>query len=290
MQPSGDFTTLMDALDGFLKWVNYIGLGVGGLMVTTGIFRQALGNQAGDTLRAHRGVRLITNGAFVVVATAAPRLFILMTSDAPGEDGGEPAPGGDDFDIAPFLLWGGASLGALALAALAGLGGLRLWRDRRAKRRRRQALERSHDTIATSYTVDYLGDVLEWLERPTLADVSVPETAALVQALAAADDARLGDDLDRYQQAVAALGTAWQAADDRARRTGLRDLPAAEQRAAEQARKLLVLALDDGGSERERRAAYGKARSLLDGILVVPPQALRVLEDDQRLALPRKSL
>ncbi|MEV4042811.1 DUF2786 domain-containing protein [Streptomyces sp. NPDC049744] len=193
-------------------------------------------------------------------------------------------------DLVGVLMWGGLALGGVAAAALTGWGLWSVRRRRITKRRRRQALERSHDTVATAYG-DYLGDVLEWLDRPSLGDVSVPETAALVQALAAADDARLGDDLDRYQQVVAALRTAWQAADDHARRTGLRQLPPAERSAAEQARKLLATALDSGsGSEHERRSAYAKARKLLDGILIVPPQAVAVLEDSHRLALAPKHL
>lgn len=187
-------------------------------------------------------------------------------------------------------MWGGLALGGVAVAALTGWGLWSVRRHRITKRRRRQALEHSHNTVAAAHG-DYLGDVLEWLDRPSLSDVSVPETAALVQALAAADDARLGDDLDRYQRAVAALRTSWQAADDHARRTGLRQLPPAERSAAEQARKLLTTALDTGsGSEHERRTAYSKARKLLDGILVVPPQAVAALEDGHRLALAPKHL
>lgn len=64
-----------------------------------------------------------------------------------------------------------------------------------------------------------------------------------------------------------------------------------ERSAAEQARKLLATALDNGsGSEHERRSAYAKARKLLDGILVVPPQAVAALENSHRLALAPKHL
>ncbi|MBD2829881.1 hypothetical protein ID875_21165 [Streptomyces globisporus] len=235
--------------------------------------------QRGDVRTESLGGHFMINGGMTVLAAATVKAMLWLIYKRPDEAESDAMP-----DVAPLLLWSGIGAGALALA---GWGGLRLLRGRRAKRRRQQALERAHERVATSYA-EYLTDMLEWLERPGLADVSVPETAALVQALAAADDARLGDDVDRYQTAVASLRTAWQAADDRARRTGLRALPDTERRAAEQARKLLILALDEGGSESERRAAYGKARSLLDGILVIPPQAVAALEADRRLPLPPK--
>ncbi|MGW1819105.1 hypothetical protein ACWCQM_36780 [Streptomyces sp. NPDC002125] len=44
-------------------------------------------------------------------------------------------------------------------------------RRRITKRRWRQALERSHETVAAAYG-DYLCDVLERLDRPSLSDVS----------------------------------------------------------------------------------------------------------------------
>ncbi|MER7688692.1 hypothetical protein [Streptomyces sp. NPDC097610] len=50
-----------------------------------------------------------------------------------------------------------------------------------------------------------------------------------------------------------------------------------------------MTALDGSGSEHERRGAYTKARDLLDGILVVPPKAIAVLETENRLALAPKA-
>ncbi|MGA5643328.1 hypothetical protein ACPCTN_31880 [Streptomyces cinereoruber] len=264
----------------------------GVVAAVVGFFMAVMGRQAEDAYMARRGVSLIVQGVFFGIAfsgVGAATRWVLAPPDGKPSPDPEPAESGGDSGLVDLLLWGGLALGGLTVAALAGWGAWRARRRRIAKRRRRQALERSHDMVAAAYG-DYLADVLEWLDRPALGDVSVPATAALVQALAAADDARLGDDIEDYQQAVAVLRTAWQAADDHARRTGLRQLPRAERRAAEQARKLLTTALNSSGSEHERRSAYAKARDLLDGILVVPPQAVATLENSYRLALTPKTL
>ncbi|MFI7503944.1 hypothetical protein ACIBVL_36785 [Streptomyces sp. NPDC049687] len=58
----------------------------------------------------------------------------------------------------------------------------------------------------------------------------------------------------------------------------------------EQARQLLATSMDTGsGSEHERRGACAKARSLLDGVLVIPPTSADVLEKTHRLALTARA-
>ncbi|GHH54786.1 hypothetical protein [Streptomyces candidus] len=293
MRASEDFLGVTESITAWVEWALWLGVAAGVLMTVAGWIGVALGRQSENSHLARNSRSLIVTGLALSVGTGFLSGGLrLLTGGADTEPSPDPKPAADsgsDSILPDLLLWGGLALGGLAVAALAGWGAWRVRRRRTTKRRRRQALERTHDTVATAYG-DYLGDVLEWLDRPSLSDVSVPETAALVQALAAADDARLGDDVDRYQRAVAALSTAWKAADDRARRTGLRQLPPAERRAAEQARKLLATALDTGGSDHERRSAYARARDLLDGILVVPAQAVAALESTHRLALAPKHL
>ncbi|WP_281912422.1 hypothetical protein [Streptomyces olivaceus] len=275
------------------EWGLWLGVGAGVVMVATGTIGVVLARQSENSYAARNRGRLIYQGAALSLGCGVVRgALSLLTggSERTPSPGPKPAESDGGAGLVDVLMWGGLALSGVAVAALTGWGLWSVRRHRITKRRRRQALERSHDTVAAAYG-SYLGDVLEWLDRPSLSDVSVAETAALVQALAAADDARLGDDLDPYQKAVAALRTSWQAADDHARRTGLRQLPPAERSAAEQARKLLATALDTGsGNEHERRSMYAKARKLLDGILVVPPQAVAALEDSHRLALAPKHL
>lgn len=283
------FYSYIDSMTtGWAQWALWLGAGAGMVTTAAGYLRFVLAQQSGSADRAADARALTLRGVILSVGCGITSAVLALLTD--GSDRGGPSTAVGGIDLTSLLLWGGLTLGGLTATVVAGWGALSLRRRHTAKRNRRRALEGTHDTVAAAYG-DYLGDVLEWLDRPSLSDVSVPETAALVHALAAADDARLGDDIDRYQQAIAGLQTAWQAADDRARRTGLRQLPPAERSAAEQARKLLANALATGsGSEHERRSAYAKARKLLDGILVVPPQAVAALEEGQRLALAPKHL
>lgn len=290
MQPHSDLLDAVDKALAWIEWALWLGVGAGTIMTVIGFIRVAIGNSTSDTHLIHRG--RMTLGKGLVLGVGAGIVSGLVRWQA-GDSGSQhppqkgPTTGGGVGE--GLLRWGGIGLGVLALGALGGWGVWRLCGRRTAKRRRWAALVREHDAVATAYG-DYLSDVLEWLDRPTLNDVAVPQTAGLVEALAAADDARLSEDVDRYQRTVAALSTAWKAADDHARKTGLRHLEPAERRMVEQARKLLTTALDSSGSEHERRGAYTKARDLLDGILVVPPKAIEVLETQHRLALaPKKA-
>ncbi|MGW3308350.1 DUF2786 domain-containing protein [Streptomyces sp. NPDC001073] len=267
---------------------------LGAMVAMRGRFMIATGTSRADIDLRRRGAGVVAKGlglgvcAGVASAAASWLTGRAGTSRRAEELPDLPATARDGGALDHLLAWGGIGLGALVLVAVGSWGAHRLRKRRAVRRRRWQALKRDHDAVATAYG-DYLADVLAWLDRPTLNDVSVPETATLLHALDAADDARRGGDAGRYQETVAFLRTAWKAADDRARTVGLGDLPPAERRAAEQARKLLATALDTGtGSEHERRSAYAKARSLLDGILVLPPKAIEALEATHRLALTSK--
>lgn len=264
---------------------------LGAMVAMRGWFMIASGRSQADPYLHQRGAGMVAKGLGLGVCAgvaSAGVSWLVGLAGAEGEADEPPAVGGGGvLDRLPA--WGGIGLGALALAAVGGWGAYRLRKRRTARRRRWQALERDHDAVATAYG-EYLTDVLAWLDRPTLNDAGVSETAALLHALDAAEDARRGGDVDRYQETVASLRTAWKAADDRARTVGLGDLPPAERRTVEQARKLLATALDTAsGSEHERRSAYAKARSLLDGVLVVPPKAIEALETTHRLALTLKT-
>ncbi|MGW0844199.1 DUF2786 domain-containing protein [Streptomyces sp. NPDC002787] len=284
-------TSVFEFIGAWIKWLSWLGVGAGACAFAAGLCMTAMGRNAEDPHLARRGVGVAVTGFAAAALSGSASVLARWLWPLTG-GGRSPGHGNASDDGSPWLtgmlLWGGLGLGGLALAALGGWGVWRLRGRRAAKRRRWKALEREHEAVAAAYG-HYLGDVLEWLDRPTLNDVGVSQTAALVEALAAADDARRSEDVDRYQRTVAALSTAWKAADDHARKAGLRHLEPAERRTVEQARKLLATALDSSGSEHERRSAYAKARDLLDGVLVVPPKAIEVLENKHRLALAPKT-
>ncbi|MEU9254513.1 hypothetical protein AB0D66_22015 [Streptomyces sp. NPDC048270] len=229
-----------------------------------------------------------------VAMYAGPDLAAAIAGDPARSEGGTVGEG--DASGFPFwVLW--AVLGVAATAGVVGTvaGFLVRRRRRRADSRgraaadlaRRHALETDHDKVREAYG-EYASDVLEFLDRPALANVTDSRTVAFLHAMDAAADARRGVDLDAYRQAVSSLKTAWQAADEHARKSGTRHLPEAERAAIAKARALLELALDGRGGDYERQAAYAKARALLDGVVTIPRQAVAHLEARHRLTLPAK--
>ena len=198
---------------------------------------------------------------------------------------------GPDFS-AGTLWWLLGSLGAAAVVAVAasviitGRGRAAARREREvANRTRREAIEAEHDQVREEYA-RFVEDVLAVLDRPALADVSVSQTAAFLHAMDAAADAGRGEDLNTYRQAVSELKTAWQVADDHARRSGLRHFPEEERATISRARALLVKA-EGNSSDHERRAAVAKARELLEGVVTIPRQAVAALETRHHLSLTK---
>ncbi|MET8703650.1 hypothetical protein ABZW10_33085 [Kitasatospora sp. NPDC004723] len=210
---------------------------------------------------------------------------ILGTSSDPAPQA--PAPAGDTGLHLGAWWWviGGAVVTVAAGAAL--------WRklSNRSRRHTRDrarwdAITAEHDQVREEYGL-YVADPFAVLDRPALADVTVPQTIALLHALDAAADAARGTDPAAYREAVTSLKLAWAAADGHARKLGVEHLPKQERATVGRARALLTTALDGGGNEHERRAAYEQARKLLDGVIVLPRQATAELESRQRLSLAK---
>ncbi|MFJ4680542.1 hypothetical protein [Kitasatospora sp. NPDC088783] len=109
----------------------------------------------------------------------------------------QPAPQG--------LGWAAALLAGCAFVACTVTGA-------RARRRQRRRLEAEHDRVREEYG-RFASDPLAVLDRPALADVADPLTAAFLRAMAAAADARHARDPHAYRRAVTALESAWRAAD-----------------------------------------------------------------------------
>ncbi|MFI5867722.1 hypothetical protein [Streptomyces sp. NPDC051546] len=229
-----------------------------------------------------------------VVVFSGPELVAAITGG--GEPEGSVRDGGTNDGFPFWVLW--VALGVAATAGVVGVVAGLLIRRRRRRRGgrdraaaeliRRQAIEADHDAVREAYGT-YAADVLAFLDRPALADVTAARTVAFLHAMDAAADARRGADLGAYRQAVSTLKTAWQAADEHARKAGVRHLPEPERAAVAKARALLEIALDGSGGEHERQVAYAKARALLDGVVTIPRQAAAQLESRHRLTLVAKT-
>ncbi|MEU7153853.1 hypothetical protein AB0B15_38435 [Streptomyces sp. NPDC045456] len=278
------------------------------LLVAGNLFVGVAAVQAFKAHAQHEYGRMVAGLLFAVVASVvvwAPdtvfRLLRTVTGNVFGDEkpseAEKPSGSGGGFPWEAALF----GLGGLAASLVLGYGVPRLfrWYKRRTAARRRQekqaaavaarraAIEADHNAVRDAYG-EYLADVLAVLDRPALDDVTNPKTAALLHALDAADDARRGEGLDTYRDAVSRLKTAWRAADEHARKTGTSHLPQREQAAISKARKLLARALDNSaGGEYERQTAYAQARELLDGVLTIPRQAAATLETRHRLSLTK---
>ncbi len=153
------------------------------------------------------------------------------------------------------------------------------------------------DRLREQYAA-YECDPLAVLRLPALADVSVPATARFVDAFAEAqalesDRMPRRTHAQRFVDAVAAAERAHTAAVDVAGRIRLSTFGRAERRTVERVVKMLTTArLTDNAAER--RVAYAKARTALDGLersgtLALPAvtaAALAAAAGSARLALP----
>ena len=145
------------------------------------------------------------------------------------------------------------------------------------RRELRKVLEQHGQTDAR--WLDYEIDVAKLLDFPLMTDMRNQLTMEFHKARRRADLLRPenADDLDgdreaqlEYRDAVHDYVTAFDVAEAEAirqRRSGFSD---EDQQRIARAQNLLRLAEDDAATPQERRSAYARARTELDGILVLP--------------------
>ncbi|MFI8944087.1 hypothetical protein [Streptomyces syringium] len=279
-------------MEEIIAWVQWI-FGLGGALIALGGTGRAFARRvAGQEVHPAEVIFPVVGGAmFAAVPQVVRWLYGAADSDS-GQRKPEHHQDLPDMPWGTILLIVGAVLGVVAAVAVATAGTKAVKRGRKRRRTelaRRRAVEARHDVVLEAYGA-YESDILSVLERPALADVTIPATEKLIHALTEAADARQTDRTTMdgaavYQRAVTALEIAWKAADEHARRAGVEHLPPAEQKAVTQARKLLASALHDGGGEHERRLAYQHAMRLIDGAVSVPRQATAALEHISRPSL-----
>lgn len=142
---------------------------------------------------------------------------------------------------------------------------------------------------------DLMCDPLAALDHSELLDVTLPRTAAFINAYAEAKDAMLGRtaaitpaDLTRLLRLVETTHTTWVEAHAHAQHAGYAWLPEAEAKKATTAASLLRLAADETAPMAERANAATKASRLLTQITTVrlPDKARTELDSLARKALP----
>lgn len=135
--------------------------------------------------------------------------------------------------------------------------------------------------------LDYELDAAKLLDFPAMTDMRDPLTVAFHRAKLRADLLRpgkaeelLGDPeaMRQYLDAVEAYVTAFDAAENEARRRRRSDFSRADQQRMTRAQSLLRVAADPGATPQERERAYELARGELDGLLVLPDRTTAALE------------
>ncbi|KAA0111987.1 hypothetical protein [Mycolicibacterium sp. P1-5] len=135
--------------------------------------------------------------------------------------------------------------------------------------------------------LEYELDAAKLLDFPVMTDMRDPVTVAFHRAKLRAELLRPGkaEDLsgdseaaEKYLDAVEAYVTAFEAAENEARRRRRSDFSPQDQQRMTRAQSLLRVAADRGATPQERERAYDLARGELDGLLVLPDRTTAALE------------
>lgn len=300
---------LGDVLAPMMPTIQIALVAIGAVSVVLGGVQVALTMMRADPARgfapAIAGVGMMVTGLVGVPVTMS--LFPTETPD-PTVTPTPPVP--VDFT---WLWWVLGSVGAVGAAAGLVFAGTAL--TRRLGRSRRRATEtRAARTRLTAKWAEYrdqhntlLRKILhaetDWdalFFTPVLTDPTVPQTAAMLRAMRAANTLRdtVGDlpaDLPAgtgitalpYPRAVDDFAAAWDAAEAHARRVGQSGIPAAERKTITQIRTFLDIAENSAASETERVLAYRRAQTLIEGLqsIHIPARAIEQLEHQHRLAV-----
>lgn len=143
----------------------------------------------------------------------------------------------------------------------------------------------AHDEI-TARWMDYELDVAKLIAFPAMSDGRQPLTAAFLVAKRKADTLRPArvdspmdaDRLATYRDAVSAYGAAFDLAENDAKRVRDAGFEPDERDRLERAAKMLRIAIDESATAAERQVAYRRVRQEIDGLIVLSPESISILE------------
>lgn len=159
-------------------------------------------------------------------------------------------------------------------------------KDRDAQKRDIAAAIDEHDRTDAHWFA-YETDLVTLLDYPMVVDLREPLTVDFHKAKRQADllrpadpDLLLDDPLAQteYRDAVHAYAIAFDVAETEAKRRRHGGFDHDEQERLTRAQRLLRLAFDDSATAAERQSAYRRARTELDGLIVMPQPGLQKLE------------
>ncbi|MCM3660056.1 hypothetical protein M3148_03460 [Georgenia satyanarayanai] len=147
-----------------------------------------------------------------------------------------------------------------------------------------------HDAVNARW-LRYELDVAALIDYPLITDMREPLTVDFHRARRDAEAARPEDpeqlltepaDLAAYREAVRHYETAFDRAEQEARRRRTSDFSPSEQQALVRAKRFLALAEDPAAGQAERQSAYRRVTRELEGLVVLPTAATDAVE--QRIA------
>lgn len=154
-----------------------------------------------------------------------------------------------------------------------------------------EELMKTHDAVNQRW-LDYELDVAKLIDFPLMTDVREPLTVAFLRAKRDADalrpttpDALSAARCAEYRAAVNNYDVAFTVAESEARRIKAGSFSERERQRLTTARKLISIAVDNAASPAERQTAYRRARRELDGLIVLPDDAINLLEEQVARAL-----
>lgn len=148
-----------------------------------------------------------------------------------------------------------------------------------------QRLFVDHDAVNARW-LDYELDVAKLIDFPMMSDVREPLTVEFLRAKRLADGLRpespsgvVNDaQLSEYRQALRNFEVSFDVAEREARRIKDAHYTEPERQRLGTVRKLFTMAVDDASTQAEKQLAYSRARKELDGLLVLPEEAIAALE------------
>lgn len=148
-----------------------------------------------------------------------------------------------------------------------------------------ERLVADHDAVNARW-LDYELDVAKLIDYPMMSDVREPLTVDFLRAKRLVDGLRpehaseisTEAQLVEYRQAVRNFEVSFDIAEREAKRLKDQHFTEPERQRLKTARKLLPMAVDDASTQAERQLAYERTRKELDGLIVLPDEALAALE------------
>ncbi|WP_045074616.1 hypothetical protein [Psychromicrobium lacuslunae] len=148
-----------------------------------------------------------------------------------------------------------------------------------------ERLVTDHDAVNARW-LDYELDVAKLIDYPMMSDVREPLTVDFLRAKRLADGLRpehaseisTEAQLIEYRQAVRNFEVSFDIAEREAKRLKDQHFTEPERQRLKTAKKLLPIAVDEASTPAERQLAYERTRKELDGLIVLPDEALAALE------------